>query len=252
MSSWKKAGKAGQKTHRERHQPDARQHLGLLEKKRDYIARAKNFQEKQATIKLLRRRALNKNPDEFHFHMINSKLENGVHKEKKETEHTLEQIKLMETQDIKYIRHKKYLESKKINKLQNELHMIDTANETQNQHIFFLDDDEEVKNFDLAKKLDTHPALLSRRINRPTTSQLRKMKLPELDEKTMAKLEQKNHTSYMELTKRLDRERELTIVQNKLEMRAALKDKKSTKPKCVKPGTKVSAPIYKWKYERKR
>lgn len=252
MSSWKKAAKASQKTHQERHQPEARQHLGLLEKKKDYIARAKDFQEKRATIKLLRKRALNKNPDEFHFHMINSKLENGRHREKKEAEHTPEQIKLMETQDLKYIAYRKHIEAKKINKLQAELHMLATANETQNQHIFFMDDKEDIKNFDLAKRLDTHPALLSRRINRPRMSDLGKMKLSELDEKTTAKLQQKNHMNYMLLAKRLDRERELTIVQQKLEMRVALKDEKTEKPKCVKLGTKTSAPIYKWKYERKR
>ncbi|EFN82428.1 probable U3 small nucleolar RNA-associated protein 11 [Harpegnathos saltator] len=252
MSSWKKAAKAGQKTHWERHQPEVRKHLGLLEKKKDYVARAKDFQEKRATIKLLRKRALNKNPDEFHFHMINSKLENGIHREKKEAEHTPEQIKLMETQDMKYIMYRKHIETKKINKLQNELHMLDTANETPNQHIFFMDDGKEAKNFDLAKRLDTHPALLSRRINRPRMSDLSKMQVPELDEKTLAKLQQKNHMNYTLLAKRLDRERELTIVQQKLEMCSALKDKKIKKPKCVMPGTKHSAPIYKWKYERKR
>lgn len=252
MSSWKKAAKAGQKTHQERHQPKARKHLGLLEKKKDYIARAKDFQEKQATLKLLRKRALNRNPDEFHFHMINSKLENGVHREKKEVEHTPEQIMLMETQDMKYIRYRKHIESRKIKKLQSELHMIDTANETPNQHIFFVDDGKEMKNFDLAKRLDTHPALLSRRVNRPRMSDLSKLKLPELDKKNVAKLQQKNHMTYMALAKRLERERELTIVEEKLAMRSALKDRKITKPKCVKPGSKVSAPIYKWKYERKR
>ncbi|XP_014467427.1 PREDICTED: probable U3 small nucleolar RNA-associated protein 11 [Dinoponera quadriceps] len=252
MSSWKKAAKAGQKTHRERHQPEERKHLGLLEKKKDYVARAKDFQEKQATIKLLRKRALNKNPDEFYFHMINSKLVNGVHREQKEAEHTPEQIKLMESQDIKYIRYKRHIESRKINKLQSQMHMIDAANETQNQHIFFVDDDEEMKNFNLAKRLDTHPALISRRINRPKMSQLNQLKLPDIDEKTVAKLRQKNHMAYTELSKRIARERELTIVQDKLEMRIKLKDKKITKPKCLKPNTKTSAPIYKWKYERKR
>ncbi|EZA49981.1 hypothetical protein DMN91_011405 [Ooceraea biroi] len=253
MSSWKKAAKASQKTHRERHQPKERKHLGLLEKKKDYIARARDFQEKQATLKLLRKRALNKNPDEFHFHMINSKIVGGVHREKdKKDQHTPQQIQLMETQDIRYVAYKRNLEAKKINRLQSELHMIDTANEVQNQHIFFLDDGTEMKNFDLAKKLDTHPTLLSRRTNRPKLSAIKNMKLPELDEKTLVKLEQKKHMTYKELEKRIDRERELTIVQQKLEMRRMLKNKKAQKPKLIKPGSKDAAPIYKWKYERKR
>lgn len=253
MSSWKKAAKANQKTHRERHQPEIRKHLGLLEKKKDFIARAKDFQEKRATIKLLRKRALNKNPDEFHFHMINSKVMNGVHREKdKEDQHTPEQIKLMETQDLKYVAYKRNIEAKKIDKLQSQMHMIDAANETQNQHIFFLDDKNEMKNFDLVKKLGTHPALLSRRTNRPTLDTIKSLKLPELDDKTIAKLEQKKHMAYKELEKRIDRERELTVVQQKLEVQRALKDKKIRKPKLVKCGSKSAAPIYKWKFERKR
>ncbi|XP_077269860.1 putative U3 small nucleolar RNA-associated protein 11 [Temnothorax americanus] len=253
MSSWKKAAKASQKTHRERHQPETRKHLGLLEKKKDYIARARDFQEKRATIKLLRKRALNKNPDEFHFHMINSKVVNGVHREKdKEDQHTPEQIKLMETQDLRYVAYKRNIEAKKIDKLQSQLHMIDAANETRNKHIFFVDDSAEMRNFDLAEKLNTHPALLSRRTNRPTLDAIKRMKLPELDNKTIAKLEQKKHMAYKELEKRVNRERELTVVQQKLEMRRALKDKEIKKPKLVKPGSKDNAPIYKWKFERKR
>ncbi|KMQ88010.1 putative u3 small nucleolar rna-associated protein 11 [Lasius niger] len=253
MSSWKKAAKASQKTHRERHQPEVRKHLGLLEKKKDYISRARDFQEKQATIKLLRKRALNKNPDEFHFHMINSQLVNGVHREKdKEDQHTPEQIKLMETQDIRYVAYKRNIEAKKVDKLQSQLHMIDAANETRNQHIFFLDDSTEMKNFDLAKKLGTHPALLSRRTNRPKLSAIKDMKLPELDDKTISKIEQKKHMAYKELKKRIHREHELRVVEQKLEVRKALKDKKIKKPKLVKPGSKDAAPIYKWKFERKR
>lgn len=252
MSSWKRAAKASQKTHRERHQPESRKHLGLLEKKKDYIARARDFQEKRATVKLLRKRALNKNPDEFHFHMINSKVVNGVHREKdKEDQHTPEQIKLMETQDLRYVAYKRNIETKKVNKMQDQLPMFDVADETPNQHTFFLDKGE-MKNFDLAKRLDTHPALLSRRTNRPTLSMIKSMKLPELDDKTITKLEQRKHTAYKELEKRIDRERELMIVQQKLEMRRALKDRKVRKPKLVKSGSKDAAPIYKWKFERKR
>ena len=62
------------KAHRERAQPVARAKLGLLEKKKDYIQRARDYHRKQDTLKALRIRASTRNPDEFNFGMIRARL----------------------------------------------------------------------------------------------------------------------------------------------------------------------------------
>src|SRR5690606_4292578 len=62
-----------QRAHKERAQPRARQRYGLLEKKKDYQLRAKDYKKKQTVLKNLRVKAANRNPDEFYFKMIKSK-----------------------------------------------------------------------------------------------------------------------------------------------------------------------------------
>ncbi|VVC91136.1 unnamed protein product [Leptidea sinapis] len=206
MSSWKKAAKANQKTHKERHQPESRKHLGLLEKKKDYKKRADDYHKKGDTLKLIRKRALDKNPDEFYFHMINSKVKDG-----------------------------------------SNLHMTDLADSTPNTHVFFVDEDEE-KNFDIAKRLDTHPALINRKSNRPRLSDLHKLNLPA----TLDFASNIKEKSYKELSKRIEREKLLTVVQQKMELKRHLNDARIMKPKKIQCGTAVSAPVYKFQYIRKK
>lgn len=64
--------------HYERHQPKAREHLGLLEKHKDYTQRAKAFHDKEKRITKLKQKAANRNPDEFYFKMLNTRTKVGL------------------------------------------------------------------------------------------------------------------------------------------------------------------------------
>ena len=255
MASLSNAMKS-QKTHRERHQPEDRKSFGLLEKKKDYKLRAKDYNQKKETIKQLRKKTLNKNPDEFYFHMINSELKDGSHTEKtKEEVLTPEQIALMQTQDIKYVIHKRTIEKKKIDKLQATLHLLDFNPEednddqsSKNTHTFFVDSESEKRNFNVAKRLNTHEALLGRTFNRPTLDSL-KNKLFDLSSEQGEKLKEK---AYRQLVKRIERERQLGIVQEKMEMKRHLQNKKDKPASLVQSETKESAPVFKWNTERKK
>lgn len=69
------------KTHKERAQPSARARLGLLEKKSDYLLRARNFHSKADRLKRLAIAARERNPDEFNFGMISSRImKSGEHR----------------------------------------------------------------------------------------------------------------------------------------------------------------------------
>lgn len=254
MSSLNNAAKT-QKTHRERHQPQSRHKLGLLEKKKDYKLRANDYNKKKAALQHLRKKALNKNPDEFAFHMINSKLVDSVHKEKtKDVKLDPAQVALMQTQDIKYITNKRTSEKNKIDKLKSSLHLINCEEKPKNTHTFFVDSESEKKSFDVARRLETHPSLLGRTHNRPRLADLQAGKFSVvggLDAETLADTSKKTQKAYKELHQRLNRESQLGVVQRKMEMKVALRG--NIKPvKVVSEETKESAPVYLWPQERKR
>lgn len=62
-----------QRKYRERGQPEERQKFGLLQKKKDYKERAKNYHKKQDKIKEFQLKASMKNEDEFYFKMVKGK-----------------------------------------------------------------------------------------------------------------------------------------------------------------------------------
>jgi len=65
-------------------------------------------------------------------------------------------------------------------------------------------------------------------------------------------LNKKRESKYAELEKRLEREKQLRVALQKLQIKRNLMNKKDEIKKRVKRGTKDAPPIYLWKHERKR
>eukprot|EP00746_Dinoflagellata_sp_MGD_P164616 gnl/MRDRNA2_/MRDRNA2_93337_c0_seq1.p1 gnl/MRDRNA2_/MRDRNA2_93337_c0~~gnl/MRDRNA2_/MRDRNA2_93337_c0_seq1.p1 ORF type:complete len:251 (+),score=67.00 gnl/MRDRNA2_/MRDRNA2_93337_c0_seq1:113-865(+) len=249
-------GKAGgnlkhlhkRRVHLERHQPAARQRLGLLEKHKDYVQRARNFHKKEDTIRKLHEKAYFKNPDEFAHAMINKKIVDGRMRNKDPKALTNEEEKLLESQDQKYIGMRRQIDVKAAAKKASNLHFLGSAKPE--SHTIFLDDDDldggKLEDVDAAKVLDTHPDLVASTANRPRLSQLKTMQLD-----TETDVSRDTHRSYRDLLHVKERSKKLTRVLNHLDLRQNLKTKgkrrKVTASKKDGPDTQ-----YKWMRERKR
>ena len=94
------------RNHKERAQPLARAKLGLLEKKKDYILRAKDYKSKKERLKRLREKAAFRNKDEFYWGMIKGKTQGGVHVQARQSSQTIgvDEVKLLKSQDAGYVR----------------------------------------------------------------------------------------------------------------------------------------------------
>ena len=246
--------KARARSHKERSQPQHRAHLGSLEKKKDYKLRAENYQRKQNTLKSLKRKALDRNPDEFYFNMVNTQKMDGVHQRKESSEpvHTDAEVKLMYSQDQRYVNMKRVTELKKIEKLKSSLHLLDSDEKPKNKHIVFVDSKKEVKNFNAADYFKTHPSLVNRTYNRPTNEMLKKGFLNDnLDTETLEEFSKEKKKKYKELKKRIEREKELHIISQKMQVKKHLLDKKAKKLK-IKDETKETPAQYRWVFKRQR
>ncbi|KAF2277832.1 U3 small nucleolar RNA-associated protein 11 [Westerdykella ornata] len=104
MSSMRNA--VQRRNHKERAQPLEREKWGLLEKKKDYKLRAADHKEKKKRLKLLKQKALERNPDEFSFGMMSSKVDSAGRKiaDRGNKPLSMEVVKLLKTQDAGYIR----------------------------------------------------------------------------------------------------------------------------------------------------
>lgn len=235
------------KQHRERSQTLDRAKYGLLEKKKDYRLRAADYHKKQAALKALRQKAAQYNPDEYYHAMTRKRTDDeGILITEREGESlSTQQVKLLKSQDLNYVRTMRLNESQKIEKLKNTLGF-----KAGGKHTVFVDNEESLELFKAEKFFDTDESMLERRENRLRLNQLetseRIMKEIEFDDKE--KLDKQKLADYKLLKERMESERKLKEVEDRLETTKELM-KKGAKKKLYDADGDVH---FKWMNERKR
>lgn len=233
------------KQHRERSQTLDRARFGLLEKKKDYKLRATDYHKKQAALKALRAKASNYNPDEYYHGMTRRKTDDRgiLQADRGEESLSVQQVKLLKTQDANYIRTMRLNEALKINKQKDQLDFA-----AQGTHTVFVDSLEQQQNFKPEEYFDTDKSLVERRQNRLRRLELEKMdRVVDASDVDVDRLHEKKVKQYKLLKSRMDRERQLREVEERMDLTRELM-KKGNKKKTVVDGK----PQYKWKNQRKK
>ncbi|KAG2530107.1 hypothetical protein JM18_002518 [Phytophthora kernoviae] len=238
--------------HKERGQLRERRKLGLLEKHKDYVKRAKDYNQKQKHLRNLQLKASMRNPDEFYYKMIHGKTEGGVHISTHNHAKQLnaEALRTLKTQDLAYLHMKRAVDLRKAEKLNRGLHFIDTPKN--NKHTVFVDEDDDVNKFDVAEHFDTAPELADRAFNRLRKADLETMELPDLaaDPKQKYKMQVEKDAMYRELRDRLERAKKIGRMSAKLDLERKVQAKgKKMKVKGAEDGMPA---VYRWKQQRQK
>ena len=236
------------KTHRERAQPAHRARFGLLEKKKDYVQRAKNWHKKEDRMRALQEKAALRNPDEFYMKMNKASTKGGVH-QINDTSAALsaEQLAIFKSQDSAYVTHKRTVDTRKAEKLKSNLHFL--LEKAPNRHTVFVDDEEEAASFDVAEHFDTAPELATRAFNRPRKGDLKgAVVTAPRTAKEMRKAMKEGMRGYEELVQREKRAKDLGIVLAHQE--AERNHGKKGRKRKIAEATDSAPAQYKWKQER--
>jgi len=271
-------------THKERSQPKSREKFGLLEKHKDYKERSYDHHKKRDLLKVLSKKARDRNPDEFYMKMNSAQVKGGKHRDiKKDTAIGTDEVKLMKSQDMGYLLHKKGIDDRKAEKLKKNLHLIgDTKPKL---HKVFVNSKDELDTFNDSAHFETAPGLMDRSYNRIKTNTIKQAveresvrddyitsgggnsyrkkrgrndDLPILPLPTGKELRKALHTkekSYSELLEREKRSKKLGGLARKLQLQRNLMGKGSKK-KIIIEGEQDNdgedKVIYKWKKQRQK
>lgn len=236
------------KQHKERSQTLDRAKYGLLEKKKDYKLRANDFHRKQAALKILKEKAASYNPDEYYHAMTRRKTDaDGIVIADRGNENFLaDQMKLLKSQDVNYVRTMRLNELHKAERLRKLLGFT-----AQGKHTVFVDLPEEQDLFDAAQHFGTDASMLERKDNRMRLEQLEsssRVLRAELDAEDRLAAEKDKLQQYRMLKERMKRMRELQEVEAKLELTRELM-KKGSKRKMVDDAGNT---VFKWQSVRKK
>lgn len=235
--------------HKERGQLQERKKLGLLEKHKDYVKRARDYNKKQDRIKTMQVKASFRNPDEFYFRMNTTRTEDGVHvsENNHHTGLSADALKVLKTQDLAYLHMKRSVDLRKAEKLNDALHFIDAPKG--NKHVVFVDSDAQLASFDVAEHFDTVPELVDRSYNRLRKETLKTLALPDIQSvKEVKKRAKERDGVYRELNNRLQRAATLNRMRAKLDLELKVQAKgKKIKVKSAEDGQPA---VYRWKKQR--
>ncbi|DBA65845.1 TPA: hypothetical protein ACH3X2_002876 [Trebouxia sp. C0005] len=238
------------KTHKERSQPSDRRKFGLLEKKKDYLQRARDFHKKENEIQNLRRKAEQRNPDEFYFAMERKRTKGGVTAGSvtEANKYSQQELRFMKSQDASYLALKAQTEMKKVDRLRSQLQFIGAA--APRQHVVFVDDQAAVQSFSAEQHFDTPNELLTRSFNRPRTAQLQEPDT--LTKHNWQQADRKRAAAYRELQQRNDRQNNLLRMAGSMDMEKAVMGK-GRKRKLQPSETGDSQDrVFRWKQVRQK
>ncbi|KAI5817721.1 small-subunit processome [Pyronema omphalodes] len=248
------------RNHKERSQPYERSKWGLLEKRKDYQLRSRDFNAKKLKKAQLSAIAKERNPDEFYHGMIHAKTRDGGIKVTERgdgnQELSVEQVKLLKTQDAGYVRLQAEMERRKIEQLENKLVFADGEG-VKRKHTVFVESKEQARDFDTAQFFGTHQELVDRAYNRPRLEQLAQGGFGEQqkikgedeadaewrrkeDKKERVAMARGREQAYKELEARMKREKDLLETDRALELQRA------------KMGKGAATKSNKWAKTRKR
>lgn len=238
------------KQHKERSQTLDRAKYGLLEKKKDYKLRAADYHKKQAALKVLKQKAAQYNPDEYYHAMTRKRTDDDgiiVHERGNESL-SIQQMKLLKSQDNNYVRTMRLNEAQKIAKLKDQLDF-----KAQGKHTVFVDSVAEKESFKPEEFFGTDEGMLERRENRLRLDQLEsseKLIKQDLfaDNEEREKLEKEKLKQYRLLKERMNREKELRQVEERLDLTKELM-KNGDRRKYKDTEGNIH---FKWKSQRKK